>query len=356
MYLIHGTGKDSGMPHSEPFAVAIQEVQLLNRFTRTTRACARHLHNHSTTIGTLARDTLSGFFTTAHHTLMISGIAALCTLALMFYRPDLAQQLKSLSPFTAQQPVQSITISDSEMPMDTPKTPFGSRAFVIDSNNVRTPPAWNSTPDAKVKGTERQQQWVTNWLSKRYRVANDATDMLVSAAYTTASDIKIDPLLILAVVAIESGFNPFAESAVGAQGLMQVMSKIHHEKFQDLGGVKAALNPVANIRVGSLILKDYVSRGGSVEAGLKMYVGAAAFDHDDGYGAKVLAEYQRLKTVAAGKTVPVFSTAVPLVVRNQPKPVSDPVAIPKTASTKEEQASASEAIRKSSLPEQFAAM
>jgi soluble lytic murein transglycosylase-like protein len=111
-------------------------------------------------------------------------------------------------------------------------------------------------------------------------------------------------LLILAVMCIESGLNPFAESAMGAQGLMQVMSKVHHDKFKELGGVKAALNPVANIRVGSLILKDYVTRGGSVEAGLKLYVGAAAFDNDAGYGSKVLAEYHRLKEVASGKNVP----------------------------------------------------
>jgi soluble lytic murein transglycosylase-like protein len=164
-------------------------------------------------------------------------------------------------------------------------------------------------------GNQRQQQWVTNWLSKRYRIASDATNMLVSAAYLTAKEIKLDPLLILSVMAIESGLNPFAESPVGAQGLMQVMSKVHHEKFQEMGGVKAALNPVANIKVGALILKDYVSRGGSVEAGLKMYVGAGAMDSDSGYGSRVLNEYKRLKDVSAGKNVPtVFSNPAPAAV------------------------------------------
>ena len=160
-------------------------------------------------------------------------------------------------------------------------------------------------------GNNKQQKFVTSWLSKRYRVAGDAANMLVSTAYTTAHDIKLDPLLILAVMAIESGLNPFAESPVGAQGLMQVMSKIHHEKFQKMGGVQAALNPVANIRVGALILKDYVNRGGSVEAGLKTYVGAAAFDNDSGYGSRVMAEYRKLKQVAGGKSVPTVTPPAP---------------------------------------------
>jgi soluble lytic murein transglycosylase-like protein len=115
-------------------------------------------------------------------------------------------------------------------------------------------------------------------------------------------------LLILAVIAIESRFNPFAESPVGAQGLMQVMSKVHNDKFEEIGGPRSALNPAVNIKVGAMILKEYVKSGGSIEAGLKRYVGAADMESDDGYGAKVLGEYDRLKAVAAGKRVSTFAT------------------------------------------------
>jgi hypothetical protein len=88
------------------------------------------------------------------------------------------------------------------------------------------------------------------------------------------------------------------------------MSRVHKDKFEPLGGVEAALNPVANIKVGARILKEYMTRGGSVEAGLKMYVGAALLKTDFGYGAKVLAEYARMKDVAMGRKVSIYATTV----------------------------------------------
>lgn len=145
-----------------------------------------------------------------------------------------------------------------------------------------------------------EQYRVTSWIAKRYRVATDAAQMLVGATYATAREMHLDPLLILAVIAIESRFNPFAESPQGAKGLMQVMAHVHKDKFQPLGGVQAALNPVANIKVGSSILKDYVRRTGSLEGALKLYVGAADLETDSGYGSKVISEYNKLKEVARG--------------------------------------------------------
>jgi soluble lytic murein transglycosylase-like protein len=240
-----------------------------------------------------------GVLTTAQHTMTVFGLSAVAIVALLYTRPDLAKQVSQLlnpeiaapAPMLALPVAESVKVASTAVAEEAPMvTPVDPRAAA---------------------GNQKQQAFVTSWLSKRYRVAGDAAHMLVSTSYRTASEIKLDPLLILAVMAIESGLNPFAESPVGAQGLMQVMSKVHHEKFREVGGTKAALNPAANIRVGALILKDYVTRGGSVEAGLKTYVGAGAFDNDSGYGSKVLAEYRRLKQVATGKKVPTFTPATP---------------------------------------------
>ena len=283
---------------------------MIHRLIRASRDLARSTTGTSSALVVFAKDTASGFVTTVHHTFMILGVSAIAALAVMFVRPDITDHLKALSPFTlanAQEPLLSSSAIASLLPasQSLSQSPQEPLSATLPAQNIASLGVKQNIPAA----TQHQQILVKNWLAKKYRVARDATDMLVSAAYVTAKDIKLDPLLILSVMAIESGFNPFAESPVGAQGLMQVMSKVHHEKFEELGGVKAALNPVANIKVGSLILKDYVTRGGSVEAGLKLYVGAAAFDTDFGYGSKVLAEYRRLKDVAVGKNVPVTAPA-----------------------------------------------
>lgn len=142
---------------------------------------------------------------------------------------------------------------------------------------------------------------VAIFLARKYLVSMDAMQLLVSAAYLSGKETGVDPNLILSVMAIESRFHPFAESPMGAKGLMQVIPKFHMDKFDPLGGQDAVLNPVANIKVGAMILQDYIRRFGGVEAGLKMYSGATGDDF--GYPSKVLAERDRLAAAGAGKLV-----------------------------------------------------
>ncbi len=159
----------------------------------------------------------------------------------------------------------------------------------------------STAPDRSAAGREKRE--ATSYLSKKYRVNSDAVAMLVDAAYTTGKDLGLDPLLLLSVMGVESGFNPFAQSTAGASGLMQVMSKVHRDKLNDFGGPNIALNPVVNLRVGAVVLKDCIRRGGSIADGLRLYVGAGMGD-DSGYGARVLQEKERLAQAVHGNPRP----------------------------------------------------
>lgn len=167
----------------------------------------------------------------------------------------------------------------------------------------------------------RQQAAVASWLSRRYRVAPEPVSRLVQEAWTVGQLARVEPTLILAIMAIESGFNPFAQSPVGAQGLMQVMTHVHDDKYLAFGGTHAAFDPVSNLRVGVQVLKECIARAGSVEEGLRHYVGAANLPDDGGYASKVLAEQAHLQSVAAGHRV---AANAPLVSMPSARPAASP--------------------------------
>ncbi|HEY1128686.1 MAG TPA: lytic transglycosylase domain-containing protein, partial [Roseateles sp.] len=161
------------------------------------------------------------------------------------------------------------------------------------------------------RGLSRQQAAVAHWLARRYRVAPEPVSRLVQEAWSVGQRAKVEPTLILSIMAIESGFNPFAQSSVGAQGLMQVMTRVHDDKYEAFGGTLAAFDPVTNLRVGVQVLKECIQRAGSLDEGLRYYVGAANLADDTGYTARVMAEHDLLKAVAAGRSVPANATARP---------------------------------------------
>ena len=158
-----------------------------------------------------------------------------------------------------------------------------------------------------------EQHKIAKFVAGKYRIAVDDVQHLVAHAYRAAKELTLDPYLLLAVMSIESSFDPNARSAAGAQGLMQVLTRVHVDKFAPFGGAAAAFDPVANISVGSRILKEYLVREGSVEGALKSYVGAALHEHDSGYGYKVLSERERIAAAAAGRPIPTKPLKAPVV-------------------------------------------
>ena len=198
----------------------------------------------------------------------------------------------------------------------------------IEEADVSEPGAVDRATATNPQSLPKQQAAVAHWLSKKYRVAPEPLSALVVEAFGIGARTKLDPTLILAVMAVESGFNPFAQSAVGAQGLMQVMTKIHSDKYEIFGGKLAAFDPLTNLRVGVKVLQECIARAGSIEAGLKFYVGAANIEDDGGYTAKVLAEHGRLKLVSAGRSVPLLSAVSVTTTTNQTTTLTTTASMP----------------------------
>lgn len=142
-----------------------------------------------------------------------------------------------------------------------------------------------------------------DYTARRYRLSPHALEPIFFAAKRAAHEAGLDPLLVIAVIGVESGFNPLSGSVMGAQGLMQIIPRYHADKLKREAGEAAKLalfDPVINVRVGTQVLHEYIRASGGVVEGLQQYVGAVD-DPDEGYAAKVLAELDRLETAARRK-------------------------------------------------------
>jgi hypothetical protein len=240
--------------------------------------------------GAFVRDVGTGLLEVSHNSLAIVGLAVVCgTVLFSSAQPDLREgaEERVLGWLLQRQ--------EARQASDAPPEPTN-------------PDAATRVTAADITSLSKQQASVATWLARRYRVAVEPVSRLVQEAWESGQRAGLDPTLILAVIAIESSFNPFAQSSMGAQGLMQVMTRIHDEKYERFGGVRAAFDPVSNLRVGVQVLKECVARAGSLEGGLKHYVGAAHFADDGGYAGKVLAEQANLRRIADGKWVSVYVT------------------------------------------------
>lgn len=144
-----------------------------------------------------------------------------------------------------------------------------------------------------------QMQNALGYVQRRYKVSPEALIPVFEVAQMIGTERRIDPLLILSIIAIESRFNPFAESAMGAKGLMQVIPRFHTDKLPAGANERSLLDPVINVQVGVKVLEEAIRRKGGLEAGLQQYAGSS--DPDGAYAAKVLAEKERLEQATRRK-------------------------------------------------------
>ena len=243
-----------------------------------------HLKNVRSSLANIADDIAQGFFEITHNGFALLGLGVVFAVVTLIARPDLREAGEfKLMTLLQERHVAVVGFTEPD---------------AIDRATASNP-----------KDLPKQQASLAFWLSRKYGVAPEPLSVLVSEAFEIGKQAKLDPTLILAIMAIESGFNPFAQSPVGAQGLMQVMTTVHRDKYDSFGGKLAAFDPVTNLRVGVKVLQECIARAGSVEGGLKYYVGAGNMEDDGGYAGKVMAEHARLLGVVSGKAVSPFHSS-----------------------------------------------
>lgn len=241
-------------------------------------------------LSTVLTDAYRGFVQLSHSGMALLGLTLAATAFVLLLRADLRTSLEQqLLGWLLQRQEQTAEVL------------AGSNQLIAPANDTLVPAA-----------LPKAQAQVAQWLSRKYRVAPEPLSVLVAEAFAVGERVRLDPTLILAVMAIESRFNPYAQSPMGAQGLMQVLTRVHTDKYAHFGGQLAAFDPVANLRVGVKVLKDCIAQGGSVEAGLRCYVGAVSTNGAD-YINKVMAEHLRIQSVALGQPMPTTFPVYPPV-------------------------------------------
>ena len=259
-------------------------MRAIDTLRQTQKAAARSLKVFVCDVG-------RGLLEVSHNTLALVGLAAIAVAVFSLGRADIRAQLEVV----AFEWLQTRHEERREAMLDAPTKLLQA---------VAEPEGVARATAADLQALTRQQAQLAVWIARRYKVAPEPIGALVKEAWAIGQRAQLDPTLILAIMAIESSFNPFAQSPVGAQGLMQVLTRVHDEKYHAFGGKHAAFDPISNLRVGVLVLKECILRAGSVQEGLRHYVGAALLDSDGGYVGRVLGEQLHMRNVVGGKAVP----------------------------------------------------
>jgi soluble lytic murein transglycosylase-like protein len=173
-----------------------------------------------------------------------------------------------------------------------------------------------SPPPAAPFGSPPASTSFSQMLTAQTSTASPAAGAPAAAA-PYASDITaaahrygVDPALIEAVIQQESGFDPNAQSAAGAGGLMQLMPGTARGL-----GVTDLYDPAQSIDAGTHYLRDQLDHfGGDVRLALaaynagpgavETYGGVPPYPETQSYVSDVLANYARY----AGGPVPTTTT------------------------------------------------
>lgn len=125
---------------------------------------------------------------------------------------------------------------------------------------------------------------------------------LLEAVVSEANRAGLDPHMVLAVIDVESNFNRYAKSHVGAQGLMQVMpfwKEVYGNSDDDL------FNPLVSLRYGCTILRHYMDKHSDPVRALAAYNGSLGRTK---YPDKVYAKLKKHWTIKHDLSPPTVNT------------------------------------------------
>ncbi len=229
-------------------------------------------------VSTFACDVHEGFVEITRHSLAVIGLAVVAISLTLVARPGLQEVASEtlMSWLELRQVEQTAVLETSEL----------------------TPASRSTT--APMQDLSSDQLAVTRWLSNKYKVSPEPLAALVSEAWALGERSQIAPTLILAVMAIESRFNPFASGHLGGLGLMQIEPEAHIGALSPFGGRLAAFDPLTNLRVGTRLLQALIQDASTLEDALRLYSLASGQLNNDTYVDRVLAEQKLLDNISQG--------------------------------------------------------
>jgi len=127
-----------------------------------------------------------------------------------------------------------------------------------------------------------EQVWLTDMSLRLAAIVPDPDQRLrlLKLIHAEASRAQVPPQLVLALIQVESKFDPYAVSNAGAVGLMQIMPFW----LKLIGRADDSLvHAQTNLRMGCTILKYYLQRShGDIREALQRYNGATVgIDYSD---------------------------------------------------------------------------
>ncbi len=139
-------------------------------------------------------------------------------------------------------------------------------------------PAVSAPPVASAPEVEEDEdvRAVAEFLATRRTALTRAeTDVLARVIVEESRRHELDTQLVLALMHVESRFDAFALSPVGAMGIMQILPSTGEEMAAKLDipwhGAQTLFDPVANVRLGVAYLKQLESRYADIPTALAAY-------------------------------------------------------------------------------------